>query len=306
MATLAERLQIEIERSNTTTGKTDTTVHDAVGSLIDGYGKGGGETGRVIYSDYDEDGLPHTLEYVPAFASDTKLPDKFLSYGHQYTVIGWHSRVENIICPDHITELGIGGFAIGSQVRKTISNYDSIKIAGQESFNGQIIQLNINYLPPNIEYIADRAFGCDPFKDHLKGGIPDSVYYIGASAFIYYSYDECVFSKLPDALEYIGNDAFFNNGFQLFPEDEIVIPQGVETIGSGIFGGSAYRTQKVTFLGKPTNINANAFLYKANNKGSMLNLTEINVPWAEGEVPNAPWGAVNATINYNYNREVSV
>lgn len=30
------------------------------------------------------------------------------------------------------------------------------------------------------------------------------------------------------------------------------------------------------------------------------NLTAINVPWAEGAVANAPWGATNATINYNY------
>lgn len=30
------------------------------------------------------------------------------------------------------------------------------------------------------------------------------------------------------------------------------------------------------------------------------NLLTINVPWAEGAVANAPWGATNATINYNY------
>ena len=30
------------------------------------------------------------------------------------------------------------------------------------------------------------------------------------------------------------------------------------------------------------------------------NLTTINVPWAEGAVAGAPWGATNATINYNY------
>ena len=48
----------------------------------------------------------------------------------------------------------------------------------------------------------------------------------------------------------------------------------------------------VTFKGKPT-ISDSAFL----NCG---NLTTINVPWAEGEVANAPWGATNATINYNY------
>lgn len=41
MATLSERLQAEIDRANSTTNKTDTTVHDAVGSLIEGYGVGG-------------------------------------------------------------------------------------------------------------------------------------------------------------------------------------------------------------------------------------------------------------------------
>lgn len=30
------------------------------------------------------------------------------------------------------------------------------------------------------------------------------------------------------------------------------------------------------------------------------NLTDIKVPWAEGEVAGAPWGATNATITYNY------
>lgn len=29
------------------------------------------------------------------------------------------------------------------------------------------------------------------------------------------------------------------------------------------------------------------------------NITDIYVPWSEGEVANAPWGATNATIHYN-------
>ena len=41
MSTLAQRLQAEIDRANETTSKTDTTVHNAIGSLIDGYGQGG-------------------------------------------------------------------------------------------------------------------------------------------------------------------------------------------------------------------------------------------------------------------------
>ena len=30
------------------------------------------------------------------------------------------------------------------------------------------------------------------------------------------------------------------------------------------------------------------------------NITDIYVPWAEGAVANAPWGATNATIHYNW------
>lgn len=41
MATLAQRLQAEIDRANAITGKTDTTVHNSLSSLINGYGKGG-------------------------------------------------------------------------------------------------------------------------------------------------------------------------------------------------------------------------------------------------------------------------
>ena len=31
-----------------------------------------------------------------------------------------------------------------------------------------------------------------------------------------------------------------------------------------------------------------------------LNLKTINVPWGENIFGGAPWGATNATINYNY------
>lgn len=50
---------------------------------------------------------------------------------------------------------------------------------------------------------------------------------------------------------------------------------------------------EVTFLGPASFISTIAFQ-------NCPNLTTINVPWSEGEVANAPWGATNATINYNY------
>ena len=47
----------------------------------------------------------------------------------------------------------------------------------------------------------------------------------------------------------------------------------------------------LTFEGTPDSIGSYAL---------PSSLTTINVPWAEGTVANAPWGATNATINYSY------
>lgn len=51
--------------------------------------------------------------------------------------------------------------------------------------------------------------------------------------------------------------------------------------------------ESVTFEGTFGTVGSNAF-------NGCTNLLTINVPWAEGAVANAPWGATNATINYNY------
>ena len=72
----------------------------------------------------------------------------------------------------------------------------------------------------------------------------------------------------------------------------VTIPASVMSIGSRAFAYCNGLTN-VTFKGTPSSIN-NAIFEDCSK------LTTINVPWAEGVVPNAPWGATNATINYNY------
>ena len=76
--------------------------------------------------------------------------------------------------------------------------------------------------------------------------------------------------------------------FRNCPMTEIVF--GTTTLGAN----SLYRPAltKVTWTGTPTTINASAF-YGADT------LTNIYVPWSEGAVANAPWGATSATIHYN-------
>ncbi len=71
----------------------------------------------------------------------------------------------------------------------------------------------------------------------------------------------------------------------------LTIPAFIENIYQEVFSHN-YDLKNVTFKGTPKFIELDAFSF-------CDNLTTINVPWSEGEVENAPWGAINATINYN-------
>lgn len=117
--------------------------------------------------------------------------------------------------------------------------------------------------------------------------------------------------KLPDDLEKLGNSCFSNCTsltsitlpntlkeisdycFQQTKLIELTIPASVETIGAHALENSELKS--ITFLGTPKSIDSNAILVSS---------AIINVPWAEGEVEGAPWGATDSTINYNYSSEV--
>jgi hypothetical protein len=71
----------------------------------------------------------------------------------------------------------------------------------------------------------------------------------------------------------------------------ITFPSNTYSIADSLRDCAALAT--VRFLGKPNSINKNAFLNDAA-------LTDIYVPWSEGDVANAPWGATNATIHYDW------
>ena len=117
--------------------------------------------------------------------------------------------------------------------------------------------------------------------------------------------------ELSNKVKIIGYNAFsgcYNLVLQAFPSSLQVISGGafascekitISHIPSGVKSIDSYgfsyckRLTNITFDGKPDTISESAF-------NACTSLTTINVPWAEGEVANAPWGATNATINYNY------
>lgn len=63
-------------------------------------------------------------------------------------------------------------------------------------------------------------------------------------------------------------------------------------LGNTAFSDCTQITE-IKFPPKITSIHSGAFI-------RCTNITDIYCPWAEGEVANAPWGATNATIHYNY------
>ena len=116
--------------------------------------------------------------------------------------------------------------------------------------------------------------------------LPSDLTRIGGYAF--YGCTKLESIELPDNIEIIGGYAFgYCKKLTRFE-----VPSSVTTIAAAAFTGCTGLTE-FTFKNKVTGLGPSTF-------ENCTNLLTINVPWAEGEVANAPWGATNATINYNY------
>lgn len=153
----------------------------------------------------------------------------------------------------------------------------------------------------------------DPFVLMRRGGSGESGSDLEAN-FIAVLDGTAVTPKLPDELTALRDYAFgccTNLALTSLPENltsigqygfdycrgliELTFKENLTSISAYAFRGCIGLTE-LTFKGTPTTIAGSAFTY-------CTNLTTINVPWAEGAVANAPWGATNATINYNYTGE---
>lgn len=113
------------------------------------------------------------------------------------------------------------------------------------------------------EVVPNKAFYNNTSLERISLVAPIK---IAASAFA--NCPKLVFTELPASLQIIMASSFYN----------------------------CPKITSITFKGTPTTMYATVF-------SGCTNLLTINVPWAEGEVANAPWGATNATINYNYTGE---
>ena len=144
-----------------------------------------------------------------------------------------------------------------------------------------------------VESIQSGGGAREPYIEETydsNGNLID-VNFVGYTAIrpnLFQNCNSLALTSLPSGITSIGNNVFYNCSKLALAS----LPSGLTIIKSGAFNGCTGLTS-ITFKGKPNNINSSAF-------NGCTNLKTINVPWASGEVANAPWGSTNATINYNY------
>lgn len=173
------------------------------------------------------------------------------------------------------------------QAITTIAIPDGTTEIDEYAFAG-LYNLELVKLPEGLLLIGDNSFyNCAKL---VFTSLPESLEDIDPYAFSHCK--KLSLTSLPQNLKSIGVHSFaYCTGIT-----NIRLPQSLERLDYAFYSCSNLKT--ATFEGTPASIHKSVFS-KCNN------LITINVPWSEDDPINvdAPWGAVNATINYNYTGE---
>ena len=192
------------------------------------------------------------------------------------------------------------GFVSAVQAIPTGTGYTIEQIASNEAFYEADL-----VLPSNIEEIAACAFYGKGISKVSGSGVKT----INAYAFEKSQMTAGPFEfDFPNVETIYGSYAFGHNNFNnkqalitaymcggsIF-EGGTNLPSVKYTRATKIDADQFYNVNSVQFIiinSTPNQINSLAFRRSSS-------LTDIYVPWSEGAVENAPWGATGATIHYN-------
>ena len=226
---------------------------------------------------------------------------------------------------DIVVTASVSGTLLAKIVNKSITEITANDLQGITALGDYIFcrcrNLSSVSLNQRVTYISTCTFSECTGLTSVR--IPSSVTYMGSSVF-----EQCtaLIRVYIDDLAAWCNITFVDGnsnpltpkGGDLYLNDEhitnLIIPSDVVTVKSNVFY-HCLGLRSVTFSEGVENIAANAFRSCTNIATVTFNgtlsaiestafanctgITDIYVPWAEGAVANAPWGATNATIHYN-------
>lgn len=272
----------------------------------------------VKYRDYStiRNGLScHFVTVIADTAADIPEPQENWETGSELIVV--ENGGKKYILTNARTWVEVPNFT--SAANSTPQNVEWVDELPSETFSGFISSTpsdtyNLSKyieeikIPEGVTAIAEGCFATHyPVLESVV--IPGSVQTIGSGAFNGCTALTSV--QMSNGLKQINGGAFTG----CTNLSSIDIPETVEVIQSTFISGTAIEsiTFKSTALELQNGCLAGAAVLKkvyfkktnaklAENEYSLANdaITDIYVPWSEGEVANAPWGATNATIHYNY------
>ena len=191
----------------------------------------------------------------------------------RYALYG-NNQITSVSFPN-VTQTG--DYALRQCTGMLSADFPELVTVGQYCFDSCSKMESINI--PKAATIGGSAFyTC---KALTSISLP-AVTTIGSSSF------SCCYNMesyaLGDGLTKIGDYAFYKNE----KITELILGPNVTNLGSNMINGCKLLT-KLELHSKPSKINSQAFY-------NCPSLTDIYVPWAEGEVANAPWGATDDSL----------
>jgi hypothetical protein len=266
--------------------KKDVVIGGVTGALL------APPTGPYIeYTSLDSFGRVFTAKFrgtiVPEYAfaylaelTSVDMPDNVIAIGDN----GFYRcpKLSLTSLPSGITSLGDYAFADCSMLTLT-SLPSGITSLGDFAFLN-CYQLSLTALPSGITSIGQYAFNNCPRLALTT--LPSGITSLPTAAFQYCP--KLALTTFPSGMTSIGAYSF-KQGTGLA---SITLPPALNAIGDFAFANCT-GLETVKFTSTVSSIPGGVF-------SGCPKLSTIYVPWSQGQVANAPWGASNATIVYDY------